>query len=270
MKSILLHVHNDDAMESRLQVALDLARRHGAHLTCIQIMPIQDYLIGAPMGGFAPTGELVEEMQEIQSAHRKEIEERLKREEVRWDWLESMSDVVSATLTASALADLLIVSQHSGHNKLKMPPLPIVDNLAAHTRCAMLVVPAHIESMAEEGPVVIGWNGSVEAAHALRQALPLLASATSVDIVAVGNDDGEFSQVAASQYLSRHGIASELHVVPVTGGSVANTLHRFCQEHEANMLLLGAYGHSRLREALLGGTTRDLLENSRIPLLLGH
>lgn len=270
MKSILLHVNNDDAMESRLQVALDLTRRFSAHLTCIQVMPIQDYLVGAPIGGFIPTGELVEEMQEIQARYRNQIEERLKREAVRWDWLESMSDVVNATLTASALADLLIVSQHAGHSDLKIPPLPIVDKLVANTRCTILVVPHHIQSMAETGRVVIGWNGSVEAAHAIRQTLPLLKSATSVDIVAVGKDDGEFTQAAASQYLSRHGIASELHIVPMIGGSVANTLHRFGQEHSADMLLLGAYSHSRLREALLGGTTHDLLENSRIPLLLGH
>lgn len=270
MKSILLHVHDDDGLESRFQVALDVVRATDGHLSCIQVLPVQDYLVGEPIGGFFPSGQVVDEIQHIAAKLRERIEGRLQDENVRWDWVESMSEVPVALDAASALSDLLIVSQYPGPKELRVRPLPIVTDMAQRTSCAMLVVPSGTMTIPFDTPMVIGWNGSVEAAHALRQALPLIAMASRVEIVAVGKDDGEFSQEAANLYLSRHNINSALHQIPVENGSIAGTLERFALEQGASALMIGAYGHSRLREALMGGVTRDLLTSCKVPLLIGH
>ena len=222
------------------------------------------------MDGFYTTGALVAELQDIKAAVRERIETRLKGEGISWDWVESSVDAASALVTCTALSDLLIVSQYPGPADADIRPLPIVGEMAVRASCATLVVPAQIHSMEMYSTVVIGWNGSPEAAHALRQARPFIAHAKRVDIVAVGKDEGEFSQEAASLYLAHHGIASELHIIPLTDGSIANTLHKFAVQREASVLVIGAYGHSRLREALMGGVTRDLLEGSKVSLLLAH
>jgi nucleotide-binding universal stress UspA family protein len=272
MKSILLHIHDDDALESRLQVALDLARRGAGHLTCLQASPVQSYALASPMGGFFAGAEIAEELVRIDTVLREKITARLEKEDVHWDWIEGMGDAAHTLITASALQDVLVLSQRSVpvDKTLAMPPMPIVDDVAVHARCATLVVPPAIRQMPTIGPAVIGWNGSVEGAHALRQSLSLLAAAPRIDIISVGKDEGEFPQEAASVYLARHGIASTLHVLKAADGSVANTLHTFAEREKAGFILIGAYTRSRFREALMGGVTRDLLTGSRIPLLLGH
>lgn len=268
MKSLILHIHDDAAMEGRLQVALDLARAYDAHITCVQAMPVQDYVAGEPLGGFYATGVIVDEVRAQGERVRADIEDRLGREDVRWDWIDSMDDVASALLTVSALADLLIVSQSSGAGE--HGPIGIVDSLAARTSCAVLAVPAAVTGINPRAPIAVAWNGSVEAAHALRQALPMLGHAERVDIIAIGADRGTFSHEAASTYLARHGIASELHLLNQDAEPVAHVLDRVAVERGAGALLIGAYGHSRLREAIFGGVTRDLIGKARIPLLIGH
>jgi len=270
MKNILVHIHDDDSLESRLQVALDLVRQHEGHLTCVQNLPIQDYALSEPISGFSAVGTIFEEMQKIADRLREGLEARLQNEGISWSWIESVSDTNSALLSASALADLLVVSQYPGAKDALRRPLPIPRDIALRVSCPMLVVPAEIHSMPCEGPVVVAWNGSIEAAHILRQSLPFLAKASRVEIVAVGEDNGTLSQQAASQYLSRHGIDSMLHQLPVQNGSVSKTLHQKATEMNACALVIGAYGHSRFREALMGGVTEDLLTGSRIPLILGH
>lgn len=272
MKSILLHINDDDALESRLQVALDLTRRYDGHLTCLHASPVQTYAVSLPMSGFYPTGEIAQELERIDTALRERIEARLLKEDVSWDWLEGASDIAQSLVTASALQDVIVLSQRQvpADKTMVTPPLAIVDDVAVHARCPALIVPPAMKMLPVLGPAVIGWSGSVEVAHALRQSLSLLAHVPRVDIVSVGEDDGEFSQEAASIYLARHGIASALHVLTAADGSIGNTLHSFAEKQKASFILIGAYTHSRIREALMGGVTRDLLCGSRIPLVLGH
>lgn len=270
MKNLLLHLHDDDALESRFQVALDLARVHDAHLTLCHAIPVQDYVVSEPMSGFYPAADLIVELNDQAEKLRLRMAERLKAEDVSWDWISSNSAATDALFRASALADLLIVSQYPGPDGLQIRPLPVVDSLAVRTSCAMLVVP-HGKSLPQldGGPVTIGWNGSVEAAHAVRQAMPLLARASHVDIVAIDADEGEYPQEAVAQYLSRHGIACELHL-RARQESTAASLMAAARELSASALLIGAYSHSRLREAIMGGVSRDLMEQSEIPLIVGH
>jgi nucleotide-binding universal stress UspA family protein len=94
--------------------------------------------------------------------------------------------------------------------------------------------------------------------------------ASAVHLVSVRKNDEDLPQLSAAAYLSRHGIASELHLIDAAGGSADEILHKFALDHGAGMLLIGAYGHSRLRETLLGGVTRYLTLTTEVPLLLGR
>ena len=127
-----------------------------------------------------------------------------------------------------------------------------------------------VNRLETNGGAVIGWNASPEAAHAVRAAVSFLKNAEFVDIASVGENGEAFPQTAANAYLSRHGIASDLHELPGSNRNAAQILHDFAVSKQASVLVMGAYGRSRLREILLGGVTRDLLATSKIPLLLAH
>lgn len=270
MKSVLLHVYDDDALDDRLQVALDICRAFDAHLTCLQVTPYNAYVSFEPLGGVYTQTAVLESVREREEEVRKRIEGRLVQDDVRWDWIAADGPVVPTLVSASALSDLLVIGQWPGASDAVSQPLPIVDEVAVHAACAVLLVPAGVATFDVGRPAVIGWNASPEAANAIRNALPVLRAASAVHIVSVGEDGEAFPQTSASSYLSRHSVASELHTLPANHKGAGAVLEDFATKHRAGCLVMGAYGRSRFRETLLGGVTRDLLRTSRIPLLLGH
>lgn len=270
MKSVVLHIAADDEVDGRFQVALDLCRAFGAHLSCLYVTPYSAYATLDPFGGGIGMGAILEDLHKSEADLRARLESRLSHEDVPWDWSSVNGDPVSCLVAASALADLVILSQSSGSDKRLGRPLPIVDDVAVHAGCAVLVVPKGVNQMLIGGDAVIGWNASPEAAHAIKAAVPFLKTASSVHIASVGETDAAFPQTAANAYLSRHGIASDIHQLPGTRGDAGDVLHEFAVGKQANCLIMGAYGRSRLRETLLGGVTRNLLSNAAVPLLLAH
>lgn len=268
MKSIVLHCHEDDAFEGRLQVALDLARLYDAHLTCLHATPYNAYVAFDPLGSAFSQGALLEELDKRQEALKARVDAHMAREDVRWDWAAGDGDVVQILSAWSALADLVVVSQHARGGTIA--PLPIVDDLVLHSECPVFVVPAGMARFNADGPVIVAWNASSEAANAIRQSLPALRAAGSVQIVSVGEDDAEFPQTAASTYLARHGVPTQLFTLPAGGKKPAAVLMDHAGSVGASMVVMGAYGRSRFRETLLGGVTRNLLGSAEIPLMLGR
>ena len=270
IKSVLLHANEDDAMDARLQVALDVCRAMGAHLTCLHVTPYNAYVAFDPFGGVAMQATVLDGLRKIEAALRARIESRLSNEDVSWDWSSGDGDVASTIIQASGLSDLIIISQYDKSESRLNKPLPIVDDVAVHASCAVLVVPTGVNQITISDGAVIGWNASPEAAHAIRAATPLLQMASFVHISSVREDGADYPQTMANAYLARHGIKSDLHELPGTDRNAAHVLHDFAMSKQANFLVIGAYGRSRFRETLLGGATHSLLSTSKIPLLLAH
>ncbi len=269
MKSILLQVFGDDQLDNRLSAALDVCRATGAHLTCLQVTPYDAFVAMDPMGGMPFEAVFLEQLRIDEAATRKRIEARLAHADVPWDWQVANGDVAGALVGGSGLYDLIVISQATKRHGSAVDPLPIVSDVVVSAGCDVLVIPHGVDRIDPRGPAMVAWNASPEAAAALRQALPLLALASAVHIVSVGEDEDEFPQTDANVYLARHGIASDLHALPQTGRSTAEALAKFATEHRIGLLVMGAYGHSRLREMLLGGVTRHLLAKSPVPMLMG-
>jgi nucleotide-binding universal stress UspA family protein len=121
---------------------------------------------------------------------------------------------------------------------------------------------------------MIGWNESVEAMRAIRCALPFLTQADLVRIVVIdpprhGPDRSDPGGLL-SQMLARHGTKCEIDVLSKTMTRVSDILNRHAADSEADMIVMGAYGHSRFREAILGGATRNMLEQASVPVFLAH
>lgn len=138
----------------------------------------------------------------------------------------------------------------------------------------VLVVPDKGMPSADPRRVIVAWNQSREAMIAARRALPFLKRASAVSVVVIDprphgperSDPGGL----LCQFLVRHGVRADVTVLAKTLPRVSDVLNRACGDLNADLLVMGAYGHSRLREAILGGATRDMLEAAEVPVLLAH
>lgn len=271
MKSILLHVHDDDGQEARLQTALDLVRANEGHLTCVQTTSIDAYVGAAPFYGSAYLIESqIEDLRTQQAKERAELEERLGREGVSWDWVHAGIDSIQAIVDEARLADIVVMSRAIRATG-RHGALPIVADVALYTRGPVLAVPDTQTGIDLTGPALVAWNGSAEAANALRAGLPFLRMASGVEVLVIdGEDDDECSGEDACAFLSRHGIRAVLSQKACAEGTVADMVMQSAWERGASYVVMGAYGRSRIREYILGGVTRQMLEESRIPLLLSH
>ncbi|CCW18759.1 UspA [Sphingobium indicum BiD32] len=271
MKTILLHIHEDNAQNSRMEVALDIARATGAHIRCLQVTPVIEFVSADMYGGSYVLPSDIDEIRKAEDKVKAKVEARLQREGVAWDWRHSDGEVVQCLLSASRLADAIVVTLPTPGRRAIGDPLPIVADLAISSRAPILAVPQACQSFACQGRAMVAWDGSHEAAVALCAARPLLALAGEVHVVTVEEKTKrDFPPIDASEYLSRHGIASEIHEWPRKGRTVEEALAAAADELRADWITMGAFGHSRLRETIFGGVTRYLLSEARVPLLLAH
>ena len=138
----------------------------------------------------------------------------------------------------------------------------------------VLMIPKGCKAPNAGGHVLMGWNDGAEALAAARAALPLLEEADVADICIIdpSSDAADRSDPggAMAQFLMRHGTKSEVAVLSKTGNDVYEVLLRRAKEVGAQMIVSGAYGHSRLREAVFGGATRDLLHTADLPILMSR
>ncbi|WAT18842.1 universal stress protein [Aurantiacibacter sp. MUD11] len=267
MRSLLVHASNDGTFESRLQVSLDLARRFDAHLTFLQtiafdvVIPTDPFTIGG--------GELSALTKQRAEEFREQVTARLGKEDVRWDWqVESGYDGATMTRHAS-LNDLAVMGGGTeGVNT------PLIGLLAIHCKAPLFVVPQDMQSFDAGGAAVICWNGSTEAARAMRASLPLLTAAAKVHLVAVGSEDDidnhELPMTSAITYLGRHGVDCEAVTLPRGDEPVPETLRKAAMAREAAFMVMGAYGQPRFFETLFGGVTRSILNDLPVPVLMAH
>jgi nucleotide-binding universal stress UspA family protein len=139
----------------------------------------------------------------------------------------------------------------------------------------VLVAPPRQPAQVPFRHVVIAWKPTREATRALHDSLALLRGATSIDVVIVDPvvsdmDHGADPGVDIATHLSRHDVRVNVVSIPRAGGTVAAALLRHAAESKAQLLVAGGYGHSRLREWVLGGTTRELLRDLHLPILFSH
>lgn len=271
MRSILLHIEDDDCLEARMQVALDLARAFDGHLSCMKSI---QWEMGAVVDfyGFM-AAQIIDATREQANALHKRLEARLSKEDVAWDWVQSDGFASQQLLRRSGLSDIVVLG--SCDPLANEGPSKLVGEIVLRSQTPVLVVPPGAGSFDCNGPAVVAWDGSPEASRALRGALPLLAKARSVRLVTVVGEDEEASRfdlppVQGAQYLSRHGIACELIDLPLRAKSIAKALLAASADQQAAYLVMGAYGRSRLSETIWGGVSREIFSNPTLPIFACH
>jgi nucleotide-binding universal stress UspA family protein len=270
MKSLMLHVNHDDGFDSRLQVALDIVRRFDAHLTLVQPCMAQEFIAFDMVGGAHFVAQAYAAAEEARADIKERVEAHLAREGINWDW--QMIDGTSkcAILAEGArLADLAIVSLDNVRQGASQPGRSLVGDLTMTSRTPILAVP-HGQRGFAFGTAMIAYDGGPEASFAIRSALPLLAASEHVKIAEVGIDKDELPMTDAADYLARHGIEARIEPFAKGPKTVEERLVGAAREMKADLLVMGAYGHSRWREALFGGVTRYVMSEIGIPVLLAH
>jgi nucleotide-binding universal stress UspA family protein len=137
----------------------------------------------------------------------------------------------------------------------------------------VLLVPYIQEAEFKLGKVLVCWDGSRAAARATGDALPFLARAEDIEVLIVAGERGKTDEIPGAdvgQHLARHGLKVDVKRIVATESNVANTILSYVADSGADLIVMGGYGHSRLREFILGGVTRGILEAMTVPTLMSH
>lgn len=277
-KTIVVHIDGSPDQDSRLLAAAQLAKLAGAHLVgsaATGVSWLDFTVLASAGGGIMPTTDY-EALRAAVARRLAEFEDRARRLDV--DSFEARlteDHARNALMLQSRYADLVVLSQDDDaevESPRFTPGLP--EYLALRGARPVLVVPPGYAGQRLPGKVVVGWDGSLHAVRAIDAALPLLRRADAVRLALV-NPDGRFGLhgeepgADMALYLARHGVHVEVLVERGTADA-GDVLLRLARDSDAGLVVAGAFGHSRYREWVLGGVTRDLLECATVPVLLAH
>jgi nucleotide-binding universal stress UspA family protein len=266
LKNIVLLLHDDVGQDARLQAALDLSRALSGHLTCVDA--VQMPIIAGSWDGTTTTILLDEEIKR-ESRNKARMMPRLRAEAVSWSWVDVTGDLAGCLLSAAKTADLIVLNR-----SLDACPIPDMRHVATDvlkkSRALIVAVSDSCAGFNAAGHALVAWDGSDRAIATIQRGVPLLALANRVSITQVGDIDEEaIAADDAATYLSRHGIeAGVKHLAQLDG--IADAICREAQRIHATYVMMGAYGHRPIQEAVFGGVTRTMLGTSAIPLVLGH
>ncbi|MFT7057556.1 MAG: nucleotide-binding universal stress UspA family protein [Pseudorhodobacter sp.] len=185
-----------------------------------------------------------------------------------------MGSVVDLVALRARFADLVILGQPYGDGK-GPEEAAIVEAALFEGQAPVLILPNHpIDGTGFGKRIIVAWDQSREAMTAVRKALPLLKKADLVSITIIdppqhGPERSDPGGVLC-QMLVRHGVRAKVTVLARTMPQISDVLARQTRDFNADLLVMGAYGHSRFREAIMGGATRNMLEQAEIPVFLAH
>lgn len=272
IKSLLLYVDNDPSCRPRCAFAAALAREHEAHLTGAYV----PHRIEIPAYASVPIPETVwqateRETAELQSAAQAAFEEAAEGLDSNAQWRVLDDARPEHALSVSGrYVDLLVLAQREadapGFHAYYRP-----DDVVLGCGRPVLIVPYSGEFAPPTRHAVVAWDRGREAARAVHDALPLLRRMDRVSVVSIGTGQPESAALdELAAHLVRHGLRVEAHTLTADGISAGDMLLSHAADCGCDLIVMGMYGHSRLRETVLGGMTRHLLEHMTAPVLFSH
>jgi nucleotide-binding universal stress UspA family protein len=274
IKDILLNIAVGPSEDGTLAYALSLARAFEAQLAAVAFAyePVPPAMLvdEVPLT-------VIDELRRDAEAAAKTAAERF-NQAARTAGIAAEARVLSASFVGTADVfgrmarrfDLAVVRQAEPG---KSTPAPLIIEAALfETGRPVLIVPYIQKGGLKLDRVVVGWDGSRSAARAVNDAMPILTRAGLVEVVAVAErgKDEELPATDIAEHLARHGVAVEIKPIVAPDAKVADVLLSHAADSGADLLVMGGFGHSRLREFVLGGVTRGILEAMTIPTLMAH
>ena len=270
LKSLLFVVHDDDGLDARLQAALSTARACSAHLHFLSVIPLEAYTVVDAYGGTFVSGAIVQAFEDQADKVRRAIEAQLRKEDVAWTYEVATAPTLPEIVRSAAFADLMFIGRQPRQHECGRTGPGLLGALLHDMRTPLCIPGDDCAGLDPFGTAVIGWNGSIEAANAVRAAVGLLRMSSNVRIVRYKEKtEEEFPETRLLEYLSRHGIAAVLDTKPARA-DIAADLIEYAGVFGAEYVVLGAYSRSRAGEFLFGGVTRELLHACPVSLVTTH
>jgi nucleotide-binding universal stress UspA family protein len=280
-KDLLVVLDADPRIQDRILLATGIAERFGARLVGLYVAAVAeppgrfDYFNSvAPL--FGPLYRDTEEQIRAQAERTRLLFENIvSRHSLSSEWRAAPGYPSEVAAVNGRYADLIILGQINPDDARSPFVRPRPEEVALLAGRPVLVIP-YAGTFANVGrKVLVGWDASREATRAVSDAMPLLAGASSVTVIAVDpkqSEDrhGEIPGADIALHLARHGVSAKIESASSGGIGIGNTLLARASELEADLLVMGAYGHSRVHEVLLGGATRTVLASMTLPVLMAH
>lgn len=273
LRSLLVHVADDSRDRDRTIAACELARRHDAEVTGLYIRPYPVVIPAAPIGGAVPIVEGLSEAYEKASQEgRERFEEGARRAGVRAGWRVDDGDAAERLAAHARYADLAIVGQWSPDETPDLQPRDLGALVALSAGRPVLVLPYAGNPSLDMRRVLLCWDGSREAVRAAHDMLTVIPPDARVEVACIDAEDSAGRDPGAdiARHLASHGLDVDAHRMSRGDVSVADALLSASADLGSDLIVMGAYGHARMREIAFGGTTRAMLAQSPLPLLLAH
>lgn len=273
LTSILVYVDNTARSERSLVVAAKLAREHDAHLIGLAVRP--------PVA--IPTYASVHVPQEVFAMYEKDLDSQMAAAKAQFDhamdlagwgarseWATARGDIGVSMCTEGRAVDLIVMGQENeDDDPLQYRSVP--DYVILESGRPVMLVPyvGRVENFGKR--VVVGWNGSRESARALKDALPFLDKASEVEIICVNPpEDEELFGADAARFVAQHGIKAKVSREVAKDIAPEDVILNSVADSDADLLVMGAYGHSRIRELILGGVSNHILKRMTTTVLMSH
>jgi nucleotide-binding universal stress UspA family protein len=273
-KTILVHVDNGKRSAVRLDIACRLAKLSDAHLIGLHALTV----VKLPSYAMVEGGVQVREFHERMLSDSAVAAEALFKQAVKAagvekvEWRKSRRDAVESVPIHGRYADVLVIGQPNETDASGVEP-DFAERLVLASGRPALVIPYAGDFPTVGTRVLVAWNASREATRALTDAIPILREAKQVDVIAFNPKDAPHGEVPGADiglYLARHGIKVSVSQQTAEDVDVGNQLLSRAADLDSDLIVMGAYGQPRMKELILGGATRTLLNSMTVPVLMSH
>jgi nucleotide-binding universal stress UspA family protein len=276
-KTILVHMDDEHRASRLLEAVLPLARIFDAHVIGLAVLPP---VVIIPAGDGMGMGLTLDEHRDIyrvtMRALKQAFEAATNGQISKAEWRErdaSLGTVPGIVIEQGVAADLIVASQLAPDwSKSSMMEAP--ERLALESGRPVLLIPNTGDVRVPAKRVTIAWNGRREAARAVFDALPLLKRADAVDVLSMNPETSATSAGrpgdAICATLERHGVKCQATQSDASNANMGSEILRLAAAFGSDLLVMGCYGHTRVREFILGGASRDVLSQMSMPVLMSH
>lgn len=271
--SVIVFLDNSAASERRLDFALQFARQHNAHLTGIHmsygpLLPFDPY---GQVSGVALEWEM--EVQNKQKKSKAEFIHKATNAGINFDWDCYRDTELQHVVSRARIADICLVGQVSNGISDNEINRNFFSQFVITLGKPVLFLPYEKECAAEFKHIVVAWNGSRESTRAIADAMPLLRVAKMVSVISASSkkkQNDRLPDVDVAAFLARHKVTVEVEKVEIDSAEIADLILSRIDLKSADLLVMGAYGHTRFSEFVLGGMTRTMMKKMIVPVLMSH
>lgn len=266
--SIMVAVDTGESAARRVRVAADLARRFEASLTGVAARKLPN--LGPAADIVAAQASYDDERVKLadELARARDVFQAAAGTDIRAGWRQAEDGAEAFLVRQARGTDVIVVgrdAQRAGHDAM----VPDPGTVLMESGRPVLVVPPGVERLGA-ARIVIAWKDAPEARRAVSAALPFVGRADKVLVAAAGSEARFEGAEEVSDFLCRHGAHVTTNLLDAPAGEIADAILRFAKREDADLIVMGGYGHSRLRELLFGGVTRDMLRTSPLCCLMSH